>query len=412
VKRPVAAAGALVFIVLGAGSAAAREPAGARAEVERLITASGAEVAVAFRTLGGKDQLLIGPDVPYHAASTMKVPVMIELFAQAKKGMLRLDDPLPVKNSFASIVDGSPYSLDPGDDSDPEIYKSVGGTLSLRRLCEAMITVSSNLAANLLIEKLGVANIRKRIHALRADGMDLRRGVEDGKAFQKGLNNTTTARALMVLLDRIARGRAVDAASDREMVLILARQRFRDAIPAGLPPGTPVAHKTGSITKIHHDAAIVYAPRPFVLVVLVRGLQDEKQSAALIAAIARVLYAVASGPGPVRADLLGALAAPGQREIADEVRAHAIGRDHEVGRHHRGGPGQQGVRRHERAAVTAGRVVGQGLEDAAQSRHDRRGRVGPVQEDDRAVLEVVDPVGPGDGARVLLVTRPHGVVRT
>jgi beta-lactamase class A len=291
VKRPVAAAGALVFIVIGAGSAAAREPAGARAELERLIAASGPEVAVAFRTLDGRDELLIGPDVPFHAASTMKVPVMIELFAQAKKGTLRLDDPLPVKNSFPSIVDGSPYSLDPGDDSDPEIYKSVGGTLPLRRLCEAMITLSSNLAANLLIERLGVASIRQRVHALGADGMNLRRGVEDGKAFQAGLNNTTTARALMVLLDRIARERAVDPASDREMILILSRQRFGDAIPAGLPAGTPVAHKTGSITKIHHDAAIVYAPRPFVLVVLVRGLEDQKQSAALMAAIARVLYA-------------------------------------------------------------------------------------------------------------------------
>jgi beta-lactamase class A len=215
---------------------------------------------------------------------------MIELFAQAKQGTLRLDDPLPVKNSFPSLVDGSPYSLDPGDDSDPEVYRSVGGTLPLRRLCEAMITVSSNLAANLLIEKLGVANIRRRVHALGADGMDLRRGVEDGKAFQAGLNNTTTARA-SVLLDRIARERAVDPASDREMILILSRQRFGDAIPAGLPAGTPVAHKTGSITKIHHDAAIVYAPRPFVLVVLVRGLEDQKQSAALMAAVARVLYA-------------------------------------------------------------------------------------------------------------------------
>jgi beta-lactamase class A len=290
VRRPVAGAGALAIAVVFAGPAAAREPAGARAEVERLIAAGGAEVSVAYRTLDGKDELLIGPDVSFHAASTMKVPVMIELFAQAKKGTLRLDDPLPVKNSFASIVDGTPYSLDAADDSDPEVYRSVGGTLSLRRLCEAMITVSSNLAANLLIEKLGVANIRERIHAMHADGMDLRRGVEDGKAFEKGLNNTTTARALMVMLDRVARGRAVDPASDREMVLILSRQRFGDAISAGLPAGTPVAHKTGSITKIHHDAAIVYAPRPFVLVILVRGLEDQKESAALMAAIARVLY--------------------------------------------------------------------------------------------------------------------------
>jgi beta-lactamase class A len=214
---------------------------------------------------------------------------MIALFAQAREGRLRLDDPLPVRNSFASIVDGSPYELDAKDDSDPDVYQSVGGSLPLRQLCEAMITKSSNLAANLLIEKLGVADIRRRVHRLGADGMQVLRGVEDGKAFRAGLVNTTTARGLMVLLEKIARGKAVGRAESREMVEILKRQRFNEAIPAGLPAGTPVAHKTGTITKVHHDAAIVYAPRPYVLVVLVRGLEKEKESAALIAGITRVV---------------------------------------------------------------------------------------------------------------------------
>jgi beta-lactamase class A len=263
--------------------------AAARPEVERLILASGAEVAVAARTLDGKDQLLIQPDVAFHAASTMKIPVMIELFAQAREGRLRLDDPLTVRNRFASIVDGSPYQLDPADDSDPEVYQSIGSSLSLRRLCEAMITVSSNLAANLLIEELGVENIRRRVQRLGADGMKVLRGVEDAKAFRAGLSNTTTARGLMVLLEKIGRGKAVGRDESREMVEILKRQKFNAAIPAGLPPGTVVAHKTGTITKIHHDAGIVYAPRPYVLVVLVRGIAEEKESAALIAAITRAV---------------------------------------------------------------------------------------------------------------------------
>jgi beta-lactamase class A len=262
----------------------------ARAEVERLIRASGGEVAVAFHTLDGRAALLVQPDVAYHAASTMKVPVMIELFAQARAGKLRLDDPLPVKNEFYSIVDASTYRLNPGDDSDEEVYKLVGRTLTLRQLCEKMITVSSNLATNLLIEKLGVESIRRRVHVLRADGMNLLRGVEDGKAFAAGLNNTTTARGLLALLEAIAQGRAVDASASREMVEILKRQQLNESIPAGLPPGTPVAHKTGAITKVHHDAAIVYARRPFVLVILTRGIADSKQSAALMARIARALY--------------------------------------------------------------------------------------------------------------------------
>ena len=290
-------AAALLLAAAPSGEARTRPLAAARPEIERLITASGAEVAVAARTLDGKDELLIQPDVSFHAASTMKVPVMIELFAQARAGRLRLQDPLPVVNEFASIVDGSPYRLDPAEDSDPEVYKSVGGTLSLRQLCEAMITTSSNLATNLLIQKLGVESIRRQVHRQGADGMKVLRGVEDGKAFQAGLVNTTSARALMVLLERIARGQAVSREASRDMVEILERQKDNAAIPAGLPPGTPVAHKTGTITKIHHDAAIVYGPRPYVLVVLVRGVAEETQSAALIASVTRVVDgAVGSSP--------------------------------------------------------------------------------------------------------------------
>jgi beta-lactamase class A len=274
------------------------------AAVERIIKDSGADVAVAFRTLDGPAgapaglELLIQPDVPFHAASTMKVPVMIELFRQAREGKARLDEPLLVKNEFASIVDGSPYSLSTGDDSDAEVYKRIGQPMTLLELCEPMITVSSNFATNLLIQRLGAANVQRTVDGMGAGGMIVRRGVEDSKAFAAGLNNSTTARALMVIMERIARLEAVDKAASRQMIEILKRQHFKDAIPASLPTGTPVAHKTGSITRIHHDAAIVLAPKPFVLVVLTRGIEDITQSAALMARIARVLYDAAQGaPG-------------------------------------------------------------------------------------------------------------------
>ena len=156
-----------------------------RDQVERLIAESGADVAVAFRTVDGREELLIAPDVEFHAASTVKVPIMIELFRQNAAGRLSLEDRIPVTNEFHSIVDGSPYRLDAGDDSDPEVYKHVGGTLSYRELCEAMITVSSNLAANILLEKLGVKEIQQTVDALGAGGMHVLRGVEDNKAFER-----------------------------------------------------------------------------------------------------------------------------------------------------------------------------------------------------------------------------------
>jgi len=305
--RTATRAGVVMLVALLAATGAFPAPARAqqamsRDAVERIIKESGADVAVAFRTLEApagtppRLELLIQPDVEFHAASTMKVPVMIELFRQARAGLVRLDEPLLIKNEFASIVDGSPYTLSVGDDSDADVYKRVGQTLTLLELCEPMITVSSNFAANLLIQRLGAASIQKTVRDLGADGMIVRRGVEDSKAFAQGLNNATTARALMILMERLARLEAVDAEASRTMIEILKRQQFNDGIPADLPAGTPVAHKTGSITKIHHDAAIVLAPRPFILVVLVRGIEDLKQSAALIARIARVIYDEAQVP--------------------------------------------------------------------------------------------------------------------
>jgi beta-lactamase class A len=260
------------------------------AELRSAIAASGAEVAVAFRTLDGRTELFIDADKPFHAASTMKVPVMIELFRQAHAGTLSLDDPLPIRNEFHSIVDGSPYSLSEGDDSDKEVYAAVGKTMTLGQLCEAMITVSSNFAANLLIERLGVQNIRSTVTKLGADGMQVLRGVEDQRAFDKGMNNTTTARGLLVLFEKLGQGKAIGQTADNSMIEVLERQKFNDAIPAGLPTGTVVAHKTGSITRINHDAGVVYAKRPYVLVLLVRGMQEENQSAELMARLSKAVY--------------------------------------------------------------------------------------------------------------------------
>lgn len=286
-----------IFLVVGLAVSLCAAPTrpqdiqlAAAQQIEKRIAESHAEVAVAFRTLDAKSEYFLRADDSFHAASTMKIPVMIELFHQAREGKLHFDDPLVIRNEFHSIADGSLYKLDPADDSETDLYKSEGQTRTLRQLCDLMITVSSNLATNLMIEKLGVENIRATVHSLGADGMRVLRGVEDQKAFDKGLNNATTARALLQLLTAIAQGRAVDPESSRHMVEILEQQKFNEGIPSGLPPGTRVAHKTGDITRIHHDAAIVYATKPFVLVILSRGLEDEKQNYTLMGDLARILY--------------------------------------------------------------------------------------------------------------------------
>jgi beta-lactamase class A len=262
----------------------------ARATVEKLITESGAEVGLAFRMLDGSQELYLNEDTAFHAASTMKVGVMYALFEVVKSGNARMEEAWGIKNEFRSIVDGSTYQLDAKDDSYAEIYQDIGQSWTLRHLCEVMITKSSNLAANLLIERLGVERITQILQSNGVADLRVLRGVEDGKAFRAGKNNTTTAYALGVLLSHIASRRDEYAV---EMQEILKRQKFNEAIPAGLPSGISVGHKTGEITGIHHDAAIVFAPRPFVLVILVKGIEDKGKSSALMAAITKAIYEAA-----------------------------------------------------------------------------------------------------------------------
>lgn len=261
--------------------------------INALVRESCAEtVAVAFHDLRTGAELLINPDQSFHAASTMKVPVMMELYRQAEAGRFSLDEQVPIKNSFASIVDGSPYSLSPEDDSEVMLYQRVGQTAPARELLHLMITVSSNLATNILIERIGASNVGKLMRRYGANNIRVLRGVEDGKAFERGMNNTTTARDLMILLRRIGENRAVSKKASAEMLKVLLDQKFSEGIPAGLPAAARVAHKTGSITKHYHDAAIVLLPnrKPYVLVVLTRGLEDEKRAHRLVADISREIF--------------------------------------------------------------------------------------------------------------------------
>src|SRR6188474_96099 len=131
-----------------------------------------------------------------------------------------------------------------------------------------MITRSSNLATNSVIALVDAKRATQTLRTLGAQQMTVLRGVEDGKAYQKGLNNTATARDLATLLAAIERGQAASPASTKAMRSILLAQELNQEIPAGLPPGTPVAHKTGQISSVLHDAAIIYPPgrAPYVLV--------------------------------------------------------------------------------------------------------------------------------------------------
>ena len=298
-SRLAALACAAALLCATAGAARAKGTVELGKTVQRLVAESGAEtVAVAFRDLQTGRELLVNERVSFHAASTMKVPVMLEIYREAREGTLRLDEGVAVKNEFRSIADGSAFSVSPEDDSEQSLYKKVGGTETVRELLRLMITESSNLATNILIERVTPARVRGLLRRMGARDMRVLRGVEDGKAFERGMNNTTTARDLALLLRALAEGRAVSPEASREMVEVLAAQKFNEGIPAGLPAAARVAHKTGSITKIEHDAGLVYLKgrKPYVLVVLVRGLADEARAHRLIADISRAVYEDVTAP--------------------------------------------------------------------------------------------------------------------
>jgi beta-lactamase class A len=263
-----------------------------RQQIEQALSKQPGVFAVAFKDLSTGKELLIREREEFHAASTMKTPVMIEVYKQAAQHKLSLTDPMTITTEFKSIVDGSPYSLHAEQDSDTSIYKAVGTTRPLSALVYDMIIVSSNLATNMVIERVGAQNVTRTMRDLGAKDMQVRRGVEDSKAFAQGLNNTTTAYDLMVIFDKIASGKAVSREASNAMIATLLDQKFNDAIPGKLPKAVRVAHKTGSITGVRHDSGIVLLPdgRKYVLVLLSKDIKDDKATIETMATVSEWIY--------------------------------------------------------------------------------------------------------------------------
>ena len=285
----------LAALLVGPRSVPAQSPSldALEREIQTVLDSVEGTFAVAFRALDDTSEtLLLNEHSMFHAASTMKTPVMVELYRQAHAGRFDLDDSIRVTNEFRSIVDGSAYSLTPEDDSYEALYDHLGEKRPIRTLMREMITASSNLATNILIEKVGADRTTQTMRRYGADRIQVRRGVEDMKAYRQGLNNETSAHDLLVLLERIARREAVSEEASDEMIAILKEQAYNDMIPARLPDSVEVAHKTGWITGLHHDSGIVFVPDgpTYVLVLLSQNLEDEEAGVDAFARISRVIY--------------------------------------------------------------------------------------------------------------------------
>jgi len=253
-----------------------------------------ARAAVAWQRLtDAEPRLSINSAERFHAASLVKVAAMVELFRRVSDGTLRFDDTVLVANRFDSMADGRTFGLSRDTDTERDLYDRIGSRVTLESLCELMITSSSNLAANSLIRLLRAERIQLTMNDLGAYGVRVVRCVEDHAAHAQGIDNVATADGLLTLFTAIGTGRAISASASTAMTNILARQQFTDGIPAGLPAGTRVAHKTGTTSEVHHDAGLVLSTRPYALVVLTAGIADRGVSAGLIADIARTVHCFA-----------------------------------------------------------------------------------------------------------------------
>jgi len=269
-------------------------------ELERLTAESKARAsAVALHDLESGLRFSLRGDRWFHAASTIKVAVLLAVFRAADEGRLRLDDSLHVRNRFISAADGSPFRLEPDSDAMPELYQAIGRTAKISDLAEGMISASSNLATNLLLDFVGVEYARKVLQDAQVSGVELRRGVEDHAAHERGINNEVTANGLLMLLSAV-RGDFLSNQSKEQAIRILLEQRFKSMIPAGLPAHAAVAHKTGEISTACHDMGIVYLPErePYIAVILTEFDSEQEGRRETVAAISEVIYRSVVGMEP------------------------------------------------------------------------------------------------------------------
>jgi beta-lactamase class A len=251
-------------------------------------------ISAAVYDLQTGNEILINPDVLMHPASTMKVPVMMEVYRQAHAGLLSLDERLKILNSFKSIVDGSEFALEEADDSDLTLYKRIGEAETIRELNRLMIVRSSNLATNLLMERVGTSRVDAFIKELGIADMTVIRGLEDKKAYRLNINNSASARSSTHMLRLIAEGKVVSKEACGEMIQTLLGQEFNESIPALLPADVKVAHKTGWTGDYFHDIGIVFPPdrKPYAISLFTHGFpeDDENQAHNCMAQISKIIY--------------------------------------------------------------------------------------------------------------------------
>jgi beta-lactamase class A len=263
---------------------ACADASAAREAVEGIAATIPGRVAVYARELSGREETIaLDADELFPAASVVKLAIMLTAYRAIEDGRIALST--PVAFAAGDVVGGSETFGD----------ARAGESAPLGALLRAMIRQSDNCAANALVDRFGFATINGVIARAGLHRTHLRRYF---MYFSKAHENVTTARDIGTLLFAIERGARgdgdalVSARSCRAMIDTLLGQEDREKIAPGLPRGVPLANKTGELPGARHDAGIVdpYGPRPYVLVVLEKNLDDQDVGVRGITRISRSIY--------------------------------------------------------------------------------------------------------------------------
>jgi beta-lactamase class A len=235
-------------------------------------------------------------DEPFPPASTIKLFVLREVFRQIEAGCASSSEELVLRRS--DVVPGTGVLKD----------LTPGLRLRLEDAATLMVTVSDNVATNLLIDRLGTAAINRATREAGFAGTEL-----SGRLYHNGSRrSTTTAADVGRLMLEVARRRAVSRAACAAMLGILRRSQSRDIVGRFLPPepaggprgrrGTSIASKGGALRGVRHDVAYVEGPcTRYVVALMSRDCADPRYSAdneatLCLARLARTVHDYASRP--------------------------------------------------------------------------------------------------------------------
>ncbi len=190
---------------------------------------------------------------PFSAASVIKLGIMTELFRRFEEGTLSPDELIEIRDEDRLPICGV------------ATFFHSGCTLTLTDLCWLMITISDNMASNLLIKKLGLENIENTLKTMGFTGTVLRRRFFEDHPEKKHLVNTVTPAEIGSLYEMLYKKELVSEKASETMLDMLASQQCTNKYPLLLSWDIDVWHKTGEDNGITHDCGIIGADEPFIL---------------------------------------------------------------------------------------------------------------------------------------------------